>query len=104
MVATDFQDCEKFIWSFFPTQEGPLAVVLFSGIFFFNPPNSSCFRFQNKEVFSANDLVFCHAYMVLLSNNFLLLFALRCKESVHHNDLGILPFQLEPKSPAIAVV
>ena len=85
----------------FPTQEGPLALVLFLEILYLRqPPNFSSFWSRNKEVFSAKDLVLCHgqAQMAVLSNNFLLLVALRCNSRGHHSDLGILFLELVPKA------
>ena len=93
-VVTDCQDCEKSTWFFFH------AVLFLEVLYLLQPPNSSCFWSQNKEVFSAKDLMLCHGQTqsVMLPKNFLLLVALRSISRGHHNDLGILSFQLVPKT------
>ena len=92
---------EKDPLGFLASQEGPLPLVfVLEMLYLLQPPNSSCFRSQNKEVFSTKNLMLCHVstQTVLLPYHFFLFEVFRLESQGHHNNLGILFLELLPEA------
>ena len=75
---------------FLATQEGPPAMVLFSGDIapFSTPKSFLALVPKNEEVFSAKNLMFCHfnTQMVLFRYHFFLFEVFRVENRGHHNN------------------
>ena len=100
MVVTFCQDCGKPTWASFHAGKS-IGSVTFSGC---AAPSSTTKSFlilvpEYGSVFH-KELVLCHgqAQIVLLPKHFSLPMALRSNSRGHHNDLGALFLELEPKA------
>ena len=94
--ATDCRDCEKSTWVSCHAGKSIGSGTFSEGIV----PFSTRLWSENKEVFSAKDLMLCHrqTQMVLLPYHFFLLRVFRRNSRWHHNDLGILFLEFDPET------
>ena len=97
-AGTNSSGCKRFptLWKFhlgfFASQECPLAVILLLKVLcLLQPPKLSWFWSQNKEMFTAEDLVFCYgqAQTVLLPYDFFLVSIFGEDGWRHPNYLGM---------------